>query len=480
MTNKADLLFIDTESAVNKLCQQKYKSDADAVLSIIKAAAFFSPSAINITLKRGLLTVETTDGIISSDLFKYAALFSSNAADSVRLEALDYLEKEPGSFIIAVFSRAYKKIIIEWQSNDISQGLIFFPKKEPHSYTSPSRKGLKISIRGLLGNTAIIGRLKDRCRFSLIPITINGRNVSKGLRLPACLIQKRFSLGSLTGAIGIPQEGELSSLVILEYGIASDEVFLNEISGLVLKIAVSGVARDCEHYEVYRALREIGRKMYTESSAMFNSFPSELAPLFKKRLMKRYEHSRESKLLKDIPLFKTVSGNTVDLREITEQSRNGEVFVLDNAENISEFITDNRFVLIVDSTEKDFLYKVLNLSLKTPPIRTKLCSIGYCYKKLRRRLQQILFLHELKEIDEAQLTEDELQFLNLIRKHVGDKINVKFCRSAITMPPQKYKNSCNFWIPRKHPTIKKIIHKTVRMPELVDSAVCFLSQGKML
>ncbi len=477
MSELFDLLRIDADAAARKLSEKRYRSPTESIVALIRLVASFEPDSVFVTIARGFVEIVSKGGLVDAAVFRYAAaLFDAKAPKDVRIEALRRLEGRPGAAFLAAFSEKYTKIVAAWQERPgRGRYLEFTPRRSPRGGPFESSSSFRLSIVGRLGSPDRAAAAARSCRFSFVPITVNGQRVNRGPVLSGCLYQRRYESEGLKGTFGIPREGALSSLIRLEHGIVVEETFYGERRGLIFDVLAEN-GDELDGKEILDRLREGGSLLYRELAARYGALRPKDREAAKERLTSRYEHSFDRALVSGLAFFERADGGFVDLFEIKKRAARERVFGLDRDTALDNYRTRNRFVLRLDAAERRFLHQSIGLAAVEPPLRVSPRGLRFfaehLLEKWRRRCR-----HKSHVVAPVELGEMERRFRDILTSCLPQENEIRFTSGRRLAPVEQNNKGRIIYVPLGNKAVRRMMKATVLAPDLAFPAVLFLTEG---
>ena len=477
MSIPLNILSIDIDAALRKLTEKRFKSIDDPAIVLIRFAAAGTPKGIRIQLTNRSLDIETTGQRVDPALFHHlATLLDTTESKEGRAGALSHLEQVVGLDILAAFAGAPSRVTFSWQTESGAEGIRFVPGEPPEPFSSTFPGDLTIRIRGGLPAKADPVKIAEKCRFSQVPIIINGHLASRGIKVEGSLIRQKITDSDLVGVVGIPKEGDLSQITLLDNGIITDELYMPAQGGLVFHATVFGKRSDFQ--EIYPELRNAAKRLLAPLANGYPSLSAKRQKLAEVRLFDRYEVTRENMLVKGVDAFKTVDGASLDLPALLESAKAGNLFAIDEDAAAASFAVKNRRVVIVSRRQRRFLDVLLDAPVKTPPKR-----IVPHAKPTRFRERIAGLLSRMRGagdiIPREALTDVERRFLDILNA-AAKTANTPFTlemSDGTAFPPRTKKTAGVFCylVPRRHPKVLAMIADVVVNPAYVPPALTLLA-----
>ena len=481
MSRSLDILAIDIEAALRKLTEKRFKNRDEPALALIRFAAAASPSAIFITLTRKQFVLETTSGEFDQRLFSWLQILFDPMRDKAeRSQTLSLLENRVGLDILAAFSGKPKEVSFSFPSDDEAACVQFFPNRHPvRCSTVLSQRSFRMVVNRGMPRLADSDVLAERCRFADIPIIINDKRVSRGIKVEGSLIRQQLVGAPVHGIIGIPKEGDLSHIILLDNGVVSDELYMPNLRGIVFKAVVLGKRND--FLEFYPALRQAAKRLLPHLAKGYASLGSSRARQAETRLFDRYEVTNEPTLVKGVTAFKTSKGAQVDLSAIERVLEKRTIYVVEEGQRLENFAVNNRHVLVLSRRQRRFLDAVLEQPLKTPP---KHVSVGIQSKGIWTSIRDLwrVVTERSKSIESHDWTEQEQRFVGMLRDATADADgSVRFSMSSgrrLAAFQLSDNGSKCYLVPRGHPEVPRMMRQVLSDPRFVSPVLALLTDGE--
>ncbi len=257
-----NLLRIDVKAEIRKLTRQRFKSVGDYAVELVKYIASQKPLLINIESNSRHLRIRHDGDEMSVDTLKrLITVFDSTRPSRQRHNALVGLEEAEGLGLLAAFSPASARVSIAGQIGGRQLGIEFTPSGQAMSFDANGQDDFCITVKGR-GRRPSLERklLKQACRFSLVPIRLNGQRINHGPQLEGCLTHVDLRNARLHGTVGLPEASDLSQIVRLKNGIRIEEKIRPAVNGMIFHSVID--EKDDDIDASWATLRRVARRLY--------------------------------------------------------------------------------------------------------------------------------------------------------------------------------------------------------------------------
>jgi hypothetical protein len=381
-----DILAIDVDAEIRKLGGLRLRSPAEQVVELVRFACFLGASRLDIDLKRrGFLLVATGTTLDPAIVERLVTAADSRLSQQQRHEAVVELEQKGALGLLAAFAPGTAGVKIEWTGDQEGHLLELRTGRPPIASKASGPNRLRLDVRGpRLASPEHRAAVIRSCRFSSIPIFVNGERVSQGIHLEGCAFAQETYIGSSRAVVGLPWRGELCRIIRLTHGILAEEWFRTCQRGLLFH-AVIDEAKGSKN--VVDDLRRRARQLYLETTDAFESLGEEARRRVFQLLLERSEKSGMEILIEDIPGFVRLGGGPLTLRAIAKLATRGGIYALGRGDDPKKFSSVGRVVLIVDEKQRLFLERHLDTTLPAPPPHTGRLAVPW---KLSSRMSALL------------------------------------------------------------------------------------------
>lgn len=480
MSQCLDILAIDIDAALRKLTEKRFKNRDEPALALIRFVAAASPSAIFVTLKKKQFVLETTSGDFSTELFTWLQiLFDPRRKKSERSQTLSLLENRGGLDMLAAFSGKPKLVEFTFSSDSGATCVRFAPGRKPLRITADlSDRSFRMVVHRGMPGLADPEILAEKCRFADIPIFVNEKRVSHGVKVEGSLIRQQLPGTPVEGVIGIPKEGDLSHILLLDNGVISDDLYMPNLRGIVFKAVV--FRKRSDFLEFYPMLRQAAKRLLPHLATGYGSLGNSRASQAETRLFDRYEVTNEKSLVTGVTAFKTAKGARIDLPAIERALKKETIYAVEEGKALQNFAVSNRNVLVLSRRQRRFLDAVLDQPLRTPPSHI---SVGLRSRGLWVRLRDLWkdAAERSKFVDSSAWTDVERHFIGLLREATSGRavgFSMSFGRRLAVFRLREDGTKC-FLVPRNHPAVLEMMERVSSDPQYLSPALSLLTDGEI-
>lgn len=313
-------LTIDLESELRKIAQRQHLNDVHHLVQLVRHAMRHAPGAIDITSTAGVLAL-AQDGDPFSLAERDLLLAVLNGDDPIAQQAaLRSLEREYGAALLAlVLGFARVEIVSEgWRLTATRTGASL-------GQGESCVRGYRIRVlRKGFPRGVEAKELRFFCNGAAVPIRYNGRSINRALAVSG-ILAARFQDERGTGMLGIPQEGQLSTISYCKQGIRFGFRRFLDPEGRVVEGFWDSARRDFEPF--FAASIGAGDEFLdTASQGLYEAIASQFAsigPPRRERLRRLLLAHPPLHRWDQVPLFDTVGKpfalSLRDLRELERQ-----------------------------------------------------------------------------------------------------------------------------------------------------------------
>lgn len=480
MSQCLEILAIDIDAALRKLTEKRFKNRDEPALALIRFVAASSPSAVFVTLKKKQFVIETASGDFSTELFTWLQiLFDPRRKKAERSQTLSLLENRVGLDILAAFSGKPKRVEFTFSSDSGTTCVRFTPGRHPIRFPAVlSGRSFRMVVNRGTPRLADPEILAEKCRFADIPIIVNETRVSRGIKVEGSLIRQELTGASVEGVVGIPKEGDLSHIVLLDNGVISDELYMPNLRGIVFKAVVFGKRSD--FLEFYPALRQAAKRLLPHLATGYGSLGTSRASQAETRLFDRYEVTNENALVTGVTAFRTAKGARIDLPAIERALKKEPIYAVEEGKALGNFAVSNRNVLVLSRRQRRFLDAVLDQPLRTPP---RHILVGIRTRGLWARARDYWrdAAERKKFVDSRAWTDVERHFIGLLREASADRavgFSMSSGRRLAVFRLRQDGTKC-FLVPRNHPAVMEMMERISSDPQYLSPALTLLTDGEI-
>jgi len=380
-----ELLSIDVDAEVRTLCGRQFASYAERISEWIRMAISGSAKSVAVVWNRRGVELTAPGALLSNDVLGLLKVIRDPQQQSgERHQAMLSCEQEFGAGPLALLAEPDVTVIT-------SEGCLAWSRKgkvqhhehhEHHEHYKnrelrPLRPEEPLTIRIRVRAWQKDGEraLKRACRFSTVPIYLNGRRVSSGMKPEAAFANLRMSRDGVTVAIGLPVRDELCHTTYLRSGLVARDVYGVSTQGYAHVAVVShGDDADIDFMRVL--LRDARAQLYERLSASIQRIPAEHRRQARNLLFRRCESVGDDALIEGLPLFERIEGEAVDIQALRNAMHGGVLWAVEWAVDIDRakrrrrpWIGDMQRVFRLDGRQRAFLTRDGDLTLVEPPVR---------------------------------------------------------------------------------------------------------------
>lgn len=489
------LLRIDVEAEIRKLSGRRFRTAADYAVELVRWVASQRPMRVEIRVSRRELEVSHDgSGLVGASLRRLAAVFDPRRTDEERHAALVALEREHGLGPLSAFAARSPRVTITGMVDGRPLGLEIAVGRRPRSFDVEPREGFSIRVRGRGRRPRLERRLlRESCRWSTVPIRIDGRVVSRGLVLDDCLLQVDLHNPRMLGVVGLPRSSDLVRIERLRHGVRAEELVRPPAGGMVYHAAAD--ERDDDLDASWRTLRRAARKLYERLAQRCEELGGADRSRALELLFDRYEHTQESSLLSGVKAFLRVGAPPIDLEAVRRLTDERRLFALDSSERVEDYDVSGREVLRLDQLQRRFLLRQLAAVLPPPPRRVsrggfsaRLRAAG---RFLRDSLARLLGGGPGRPLPDDELDPAELRFLEAVRGEIrsgafslpdGGKPFEAIVRMAEGQRRpwtrrERFDGRTQYLVARGHPLVEQMVDSCDDEPSYIYPAMYALTDG---
>jgi hypothetical protein len=486
------LLTIDLDAAVRKLSEERFKTPGESILELVRLVSGMKPSEVRLSLTAKRVVIQANAVRVDEELMELLALLlDSEGPIQLRQHALNTLEREFGLEALAAFQGQPRSVRFEWSNDMRPAGLKFQRGQRPKRYQPADVDGLVIAMRGRMEHLEASRFIKRRCRYSNRPIFLNGRRISQGGRLNHCLIQVDLSNARMKGTIGLPDDGELTTLVRLDRGIVREESYFPAVRGLLFSAILE--ERDSNTKATNGTLGRAANRLYLKLAKSYERLNDADKVRAEELLFKRYRFTGEPELLEGVRTFKRCNGEPLDYFELQALARQTTLYTIPHDAAPTHFAVRNRVVLRLDQRQRRYLDMDPKIPTKEVGRRVQLRSFRTRIHSLARTLTDwpSKLMGVGNKIDDALLEPAEARFLKAVRAEIlsggfilpneGLPFGISICMAERRYRPWVCQGSpdgpSEYSLARRHPIVKSIIRAFELDPDYLYVALFLLTNG---
>lgn len=415
------LLRIDVEAEIRKLTGQRFRTAGDYAVALLRWIARRRPLRIDVEISGARLSLRHDgEGPPRAAMRNLAVLLDPEKPPEERHEALVAVEdEEPG--LLAAFSprgavvrvatlRGDRPAVFEYARGGRARRI---------DAAGGERPGIEVRARGRDPRLERV-LLEEAARHSIVPVTIDGERVSRGLALDDVLLHVDLRNERMRGVAGLPLRSDLVRILRLEHGIRVEEKILPSVGGLVLHAVVD--ESDDAFDETMGTLRRAGRRLYARLAEMYGGLEGAPRGRAFELLSQRYGHTHEPQLLSGVRAFEVVGGTALDLEGVRALAAEGPLRAIPEGEPSKRYDVSGRPVLRLTPAQHRFLESELCLRIVPAPLRREErgpgARLASWWRGLFRAIRPPLGGRPGRALEDAGLMPEEKAFIEAVRAEV--------------------------------------------------------------
>jgi hypothetical protein len=491
---EGDFFAVDVDAEIGKLPGRRFKAAGENAVELVRLAAAFSPTRIDVESRFTHLSV-SHDG--EPPLPGLAALlkvlFDPQRDGEQRHRALERLETEHGLGVLAAFAVAPFRVRLEWAVDGEPLGFELRSGARPRRIPSDRTRGFAITVRSRRRDPSAERRLvAERCGHSLVPLRLNGERVGRGFWIKGCLIEAELRNERLRGVVGLPAAGDLVRVTRLAHGIETGEEVRAAENGLVFHAVVE--ERDQNLAATMETLGRAGARLFTQLGARLPELTGPSRSRALDLLFERAARTGDLDLLAGVKAFSRVQGPPLELAEVRAMARRGRLQAIDPEARAERFDLGGRDTLVLGPRERRFLDAVVRLDIASPLRKAAPPGLAARARLLLESLRESAAARFRgrpgEPVEDDELTPPERRFLDAVR---GEVRSGGFALPGEARPPsirvvmakgQKrpwahvaWDGESEYRVARSHPRVDAMVAAYARDPGFLYPALVELTRG---
>jgi hypothetical protein len=500
----AQILTIDVEAEIRKICGQQFSSPAERLVELVRTVVRYGARAVRVQVGLRWATIDTIGGSIPNDVIEYlSALGDARLESNQRHAALIACEAEHLVGLMALLGAGGAEI--QTANGGGLLGLQLPAGARPivtrGSETAP---GIRIRVARRGQRRQEIAALRAACRFASLPIFLSGELVSAGMRTEDCLLEMTARSGQLECRVGLPRTGELCQTTILCQEVVSRESYSLSRRGFVHLAVVrdlGATSPDRIRPALVKSLVSAAReKLYTTLRESLPAMPLADRRVARNLLFRRCERSADLSHIEGLRLFRLLSGDVVDLGQLRAAARDGAIWAIDSSATRRPWLVPPAELFLLDAKERDFVVKQLGMRIMQPPLLTRdtLLSRGRrmlvaAGRSLRDGLRSISArVAGVQPLSHTMLVPVERQLIAALRaelasgryvvpglsRDVSREVRVFMSRrGSLPLRVRRTSGGLCLLVPRHHPQVIRVVTAFCREPASLYPSLAVLFGG---
>ncbi|MBI5507843.1 MAG: hypothetical protein HY903_03710 [Deltaproteobacteria bacterium] len=367
----ADLLSIDVEAEVQKLCGRQLEDEVATVAEVCRFAIQSGAIAVQVDLGRRRVRVAAPGGAMPSGAFEAVAVLADpGCAVAARHRALVELEVSCGVGLLALLAAPTASLGVS--DSDRAMTLVFCRGRAPGAVIGrPTSPGLVLTVARSGSRRVLRRALREKLAYASVPVFLDGRATSRGPALPDCLVQLTVETPRLSCRVGLPRHADLSRSIVVVGEVVAKEVYTASRRGAVHLAVVRDKARArapaVDLRVVHDLVREVRDTLYVRLAALLGSMSVADQDCARRLLLRYALQAGRLELLAGVPLFRTDSGAQVDLQTVRSLCTDGVLWAVEPPGRGADGKDGGRRTLVLDGYEREFLLRAFGLTVEPPP-----------------------------------------------------------------------------------------------------------------
>lgn len=490
--NPENLFSIDTDAHLEKLTHHTYRSASHYPVELVRLALKRDANRILIDLSETRIEIQDNGtGIDDSLIDELKSLLQATCADEIREQAILNLKNSQGIGLLAIFSPSPSRIIIENATAAKSQKLEVKKNRFHLYFLSESKTGTQASHSGtrlVLNRKAHsiemeIKILKEYCRGVSRVILLNGDLISQKSLIRHSLVWMKLDHPGQeeTGEIGIPKQGDVCRIWLLNHGIPMIRKVIAPWRGYIFDLAFE-TSEELSAKLLDHLIPEI-RRLYLHLVFKYEKLPDATQNRIEELLFKHHRLSGDSTLVEKPKLFSVLNSprslNITQLKAIASGSR---LYAIPAEVPADQYRNRDYPVLQLSRLQADYLVNHAGIPIRFLPlprersrIREWLSMTG---AKLKSGFRNII-LSKRRIIAGEQLSDPEKRFIVVLSRYLNQNAaefntpavkKIGFINGRGFSPGSVLKTKfglepARLVVRRKHRLVKKAVESVSRNPE---------------
>lgn len=517
------LLSIDVDAHLKKLAANTFGSKYHYPVELVRLSLQRGADLVEVKLKPDRVEIRDNGrGITKKELELLRELPAPNRPVRERELAIESLKIPPGIGLLAIFSPAYSRILIENATGEDKRTLLIEGRKVKESSSCSLESGTRIAIFRKGDNiNKEKSILLDYCRAVPEEIILNGKALEKkhlltpppmvSLRIPCESMLKKQTFSSILsgkefpvpswaagatrtlkleasphigdGVVGVPLKGDLCKIWLLDQGIPYYHTSIRPYKGFIFSAAVEFQGE--VNKDLLNRLTEPVTRLYYWMAQRYEGYPESYRERVEELLFKHYRVSADNKMINCFSPFKVLNSPArLSLSQVTRKAAAGVLYAVPENENTKRYDTGGAVTLSLSRNQVDFLINHLGIPLSFhAPVKHRHHYSGIFHKlikKLKYIISRMLTAGK-KIIDSSELNPEEAPFIDDVGRYLSARstefdgllpgieietaiINARGLNPGVMKPPLLLIN-------RKHPLVRKAIRAHQQDPRSIEFAV---------
>ncbi len=470
------LLSIDADAHLQKLACHNYSSKALYSVELVRLALLRGADRVEVTVKSTRVVIlDNGRGIDERQLELLCRSLDPRQSAPAREQAILDLKSPLGIGLLALFSPAPARIQVENVRQKQGKTMLIERGNSRELPWCGITTGTRLTLFRNSVNINLVNQekrvLEHYCRAAVGDVFLNGKPIQKKPLLTQSLVSVKLkSTGNApwrTAALGIPTQGDMCQVWLLDQGIPWFHKILPAWHGFIFEAALES---DREFSEsLLNQFSATLPRLYRWLADRYPTYPPSLQERVEELLFKHNRLTGDVSLVNRFSPFKVCgSAASLSLSQVTSKASSGNLFAIPVGKNPRSHPPRPGTTFILTRSQLDFLINQHRLPLTVlSPHKGKSSLLGRLYspaKKWRDFFSRFRF-RAPAILEENSLTQAERAFIN------GLFIYLSSTRGHYPLPGQgiepKMVSARGFYpslftpplllIRREHPLIKKAV-----------------------
>jgi len=498
MSKLDQLLTIDVEAEIRKLCGRQLGDPADQVVELIRLAIRVGAQSVRVRVGFRWVDIESIGGVLPESSLRWlCATADPQLPAKDRHEALLRCEAEQGVGLLSLVTATAAVIT---SNNPRAQHQLRLCSGDPPRYTrrSTAAPGINIRVTREASRRQTRMVLERACRFSEVPVFLDGRTISSGEDLDACLVRTQVHHEDLVCDVGLPRSGELCQTVWLSDELVRKESFGVSPRGYVHVAVIRGPGDNIDAATAKNIVHQARSWLYDSLRAQLPRLRGADLRAARDLLFRRVERGGDEAELAGLPLFRRLSGDRVDLSALRRATRAGTVWAVEPGARRRHWLVQPESIFVLDARERELLTEHLRIACQEPPAMAGSSLVSGVRRVVRGAGRKMargvsgLIGRALggQPVNLASLSESERRLVAAVQSELSAghfslpgisarlsrRIHVDVCeRGSLPLQVRRRGDRLAVVIPRRHAAVTRMVAALEREPAslLVVMAVLF-------
>jgi hypothetical protein len=412
------LFSIDVEAHLKKAASHTFGSHSHYPVELVRAALRRGARHVEIQLNRSRLRItDDGSGLDNGAIDTLAILMDPEQPVGVKEDAIETLQSREGMGLLAIFAPNPDTVILENVSGSGKERLSFQHHRLERSGIYEARVGTSITLRGSRRDWLREKKLLEVfCRSVPRDIRLNGTSIGRNPLLPGQMATLKLPSTScfVGGQMGIPRNGMVCRIRLLDHAIPWHHVTLPPQQGFVFEAAVE-TGGDVDSEMIAILCRYI-RKLYSWMCRRYDSAPGEIRERFEELFFSHCRLTGDEQYLKQFSPFKVYgSREYLSLGEVRRIATESTLYAVPKKKGRFRYNTGSRTVLWLDREQADLLINHLDIPISfLNPVSRRQNPVPALFYRIKKGFQRWLlyfFPRSQKVMEAGEFSAAERKFI---------------------------------------------------------------------